>query len=144
MGLIARNATAPSKKHVVFHRNSPETQSAQFMLPLDFLPRQQRLDVCAQCHSGTRDWITKGNPFSFLSGELLDDYTQRGPTGMTDQKLDVHGNQYGLLTRSKCFKETPTMDCASCHNPHENRRGDTSLFQSKVYRLSLVANGGML
>jgi predicted CXXCH cytochrome family protein len=38
--------------------------------------------------------------------------------------LDVHGNQYGLLTASKCFMASK-MDCTTCHDPH--RRNDRPL-----------------
>ena len=45
--------------------------------------------------------------------------------------IDVHGNQYGLLRSSKCFKMSQTMICTTCHNPHENERGNIALFSSR-------------
>lgn len=131
LGIDCEKCHRPSEKHVVYHRKNPEINSAKYMLSLDSLSRQQRLDVCAQCHSGPRNHLGQGNSFSFLSGELLDDYAKNPYRADQEQKLDVHGNQYGLLTKSKCFKETPTMDCTSCHNPHKNQRGDTSHFNQK-------------
>ena len=74
-----------------------------FMMKIDTLSRQKRLDVCAQCHSGPRDGILQGNSFSFLAGEKLDEYSRNYYTGISNDDLDVHGNQYGLLTSSKCF-----------------------------------------
>jgi len=130
-GVDCERCHRPSAKHVAYHRKNPEVEAAKFMLPLDSLPRQQRLDVCAQCHSGLRERILKGNSFSFLSGEILDEYVQNAYQAPSNATLDVHGNQYGLLTESKCFKETETMDCSTCHNPHKNQRGKSEQFNLK-------------
>ena len=118
----------PAAKHVIYHRKNPEVEEAKFILKLDTLPRQKRLDVCAQCHSGLRSNIIKGNSFSFLAGENLNEYARNFYTGQADHELDVHGNQYGLLTSSQCFKQSPRMDCSTCHNPHANQRGDLNSF----------------
>ena len=130
-GIACEKCHRPSEKHVVYHRKNPEITKAKFMLPLDSLPRQQRLDVCAQCHSGSRDQLVQGNSFSFLSGAILDEYARTSYKAKPSDKLDVHGNQYGLLTRSECFKQTPTMDCITCHDPHKNQRGDATYFNNK-------------
>jgi len=130
-GIDCERCHRPAKKHVVYHENNPEVEVPMFMMKFDTLSRQQRLDVCAQCHSGLRGRILKGNSFSFLAGENLNEYMQNVVTDNRDDKLDVHGNQYGLLTRSKCFKQTETMDCATCHDPHKNQRADATFFNQK-------------
>jgi hypothetical protein len=56
--------------------------------------REGRIAVCAACHSG------------------LD----------SDPKADVHGNQVGLLRRSRCFENSPEMSCLTCHNVHRVER----------------------
>lgn len=130
-GVDCERCHRPSAKHVKYHRNNPEGEEPKFMIRLDSLSRQRRLDVCAQCHSGLRDRILQGNSFSFLSGGILDEYAQNRYQGPSNGTLDVHGNQYGLLTESKCFKETATMDCNTCHDPHKNQRGKAEYFNSK-------------
>lgn len=130
-GIDCERCHRPGKKHVVYQRNNPEIETAKFMMSYDTISRQQRLDACAQCHSGLRGRILQGNSFTFLSGDKLDEYSQNFYTDAADKKLDVHGNQYGLLIKSECFKQTETMDCATCHNPHKNQRGDTSFFNQK-------------
>ena len=130
-GIDCERCHGPSEKHVVSHRKNPEAKTAKFMLSLDSLTQQQRLDVCAQCHSGSRNRLIKGNSFSFLSGEVLDEYAQNSRKNKLNEKPDVHGNQYGLLIGSKCFKQTANMDCTTCHNPHRNQRGDTAYFNQK-------------
>jgi hypothetical protein len=53
------------------------------------------IDLCAQCHSGLHD------------------------------SVDVHGNQDGLLKRSKCYSSA--MTCTTCHNPHRKERDAAAL-----------------
>lgn len=130
-GIACEKCHRPSEKHVVYHRKNPEDEIANFMLPLDSLSRQQRLDVCAQCHSGSRNRLIQGNSFSFLPGENLDEYARNSYKTSPNEKLDVHGNQYGLLIQSECFKQSEQMDCITCHNPHKNQRGNTSYFNQK-------------
>ena len=51
------------------------------------------------------------------------------------ENIDVHGNQLGLLSASKCFRMSQTMTCTTCHNPHENERGKIALFSQRCIRL---------
>jgi hypothetical protein len=132
-GIGCEKCHRPSEKHVVYHRKHPDATTAQFMTPLDSLSRQQKLDVCAQCHSGPRSQILKGNSFSFLAGDNLNDFTKNIASGALEPIPDVHGNQYRLLTQSECFKQATTMDCSTCHNPHQNQRGDFDYFNQKCF-----------
>jgi hypothetical protein len=42
--------------------------------------------------------------------------------------MDVHGNQYQLLSKSKCFMFSENMDCGTCHDPHKRERDDLIVF----------------
>ncbi len=130
-GIDCERCHRPAAKHVAYQRKKPEAKEAKFMLKIDSLSRQKRLDVCAQCHSGPQDNQLKGLPFSFLTGENLDEYSQNSSPINPSGQLDVHGNQYGLLTSSECFKQTSTMDCTTCHDPHKNQRGNIAYFNQK-------------
>lgn len=35
------------------------------------------------------------------------------------------------MTSSECFKQTPTMDCTTCHDPHKNQRENAQYFNQK-------------
>ena len=131
LGVDCERCHRPAAKHVIFHRENPEVKASKFMLKLDTLSRQQRLDACAQCHSGPRDAIIQGNSFSYLTGEVLDEYSRNYHTGQLDSELDVHGNQYGLLTSSQCFQQTEKLDCGTCHDPHKKQRGNIVAFNQK-------------
>lgn len=139
-GIDCERCHRPGAKHVVYHRENPDAKEAKFMLKLDTLSRQLRLDVCAQCHSGLRSAVIQGNAFSYLSGEPLKEYSRNYYSGLTDSELDVHGNQYGLLTSSKCFQSATTMDCGTCHDPHKQQRGDTEVFNQKCMGCHTAGN----
>ncbi len=62
------------------------------------LDREAEIAVCAACHSGTG----------------------------TEPKAEVHGNQVGLLRRSRCFQNSG-MTCATCHNVHRVERNLAAL-----------------
>lgn len=130
-GIDCERCHRPAAKHVSYHRKNPNAIQSKFIMSYDTLTRKQRIHACAQCHSGLRAQQLKGNPFSFLTGENLEDYSKNYYTGRPNAELDVHGNQYGLLTSSKCFKESPKLDCTSCHNPHKNQRASTEYFNQK-------------
>ena len=130
-GVDCERCHRPGKKHVTYHRNNPDAKEAGYMMGLKELSRQRRLDICAQCHSGLRQELLKGRPFSFLSGDDLSIYSRNIDQGIPEEDLDVHGNQYGLLTISECFKKSGTMDCSTCHDPHRNQRGETNYFNAK-------------
>ncbi len=131
LGIDCERCHRPAEKHVSYHQKNRGALTSKYIMKYDTLTRQQRLDACAQCHSGLRDQIIKGNSFSFLAGDNLNEYAQNFKPSNTNKTLDVHGNQYGLLVRSKCFKKTSTMDCTTCHNPHSNQRNNTTYFNAK-------------
>jgi hypothetical protein len=45
--------------------------------------------------------------------------------------LDVHGNQYGLLTVSQCFIKSEGLTYSTFHNPHKNQRDQLKQFSQK-------------
>lgn len=125
-GVDCESCHGPSNEHVVFHTQNPEAKVAHQMTNIKTLSQQQRLDACARCHSGLREPIQPA--FNFRAGDKIDDFSIANYTPAEVATLDVHGNQYGLLTSSACFKMSPEMDCSSCHNPHENERGRPTQF----------------
>ena len=115
----------------------PDEKKAKFIINPALLSRQQKLDNCALCHSGLRE--NSKPSFSFVTGDKLDDYSTPDYKADTIAQLDVHGNQYGLLTASKCFKMS-TMDCSSCHNVHVNEANNPELFSQRCMNCHNNAN----
>jgi hypothetical protein len=66
------------------------------------LKRPKGVDVCARCHGGLAD---AGHP----------------------PAPDVHGNQTGLLKASRCYQQSRTMTCATCHDVHTVQRDTAAL-----------------
>jgi hypothetical protein len=82
--------------------------------------RDRQVDLCALCHSGIqRDEIAPA--FSYRPGEPLDNYFRPFASGDVDRP-DVHGNQVGLLRRSRCYLSSPKMSCSTCHDVHGAER----------------------
>src|ERR1041384_6089255 len=79
--------------------------------------RDRQVDVCALCHSGRRE--QRRAPFAFRPGDRLDAFLF---PEADDAAPDVHGNQVGLLRRSKCYRSSPAMSCATCHDVHQTQR----------------------
>lgn len=129
-GIDCERCHGPAAEHVNLHRNNPEENNPLGILSYSNLSRQQKLENCALCHSGVRTQAVK-NPFSFVVGDTLIKHSIPDYDEESLQSLDVHGNQYGLISASKCFVESKTMDCATCHNIHEKERGNTALFNSR-------------
>jgi hypothetical protein len=60
------------------------------------LIRPKGLEPCVSCHAGLED--------------------EKPP------EPDVHGNQVGLLKSSRCFQQSGTMTCLTCHDVHDVQR----------------------
>ncbi|MEC7262134.1 MAG: multiheme c-type cytochrome [Bacteroidota bacterium] len=130
-GIDCERCHGPLQKHVDFRTGNLQQMKEDVVIKIDTLARQLKMDICVQCHSGLRAIQIKDNPFSFVTGEKLDDYAKNYNFGRPETQLDVHGNQYGLLKSSECFKNSSTMSCTTCHDPHQNQRGETDYFNAK-------------
>jgi len=127
-GIGCERCHGPAAKHVEFQSKHPEEKKGRYIINPGLLARQQNLDACALCHSGIRDNLKP--VFSFITGDTLSNYFSPGPAIDTTNS-EVHGNQYGLLIASKCFKMSQTMNCSSCHNPHIKEKEDPALFSQR-------------
>lgn len=128
-GVDCEKCHGPAAEHVAYQTQNPTALTAKFIINPASLSRQQNLDLCASCHGGR---LKKTRPsFEFTVGNKLADYFEVDTVLPAADKIDVHGNQYGLLRASKCFRMSETMTCNTCHNSHENERGNTALFSQR-------------
>jgi hypothetical protein len=127
-GIDCERCHGPAAQHVEYHTMHPKDTIAKFIINVKYLTRAQRLDACALCHSGIRKEIKPA--FSFTVGDKLDEYSLPNYNIDSSLWLDVHGNQYGLLTASKCFKMS-NMDCSSCHDVHKEEINEPKVFSSR-------------
>jgi hypothetical protein len=129
-GVECQSCHGPGAKHVAYHEDNRNDTIAKFIVNTANLTRQQQIDACALCHSGD---IKKTTPsFTFIAGNNLKNHfvIDENKT-INNQNLDVHGNQVGLLQQTKCFQLSKSMTCSSCHNTHENQRGNLQMFSQK-------------
>ncbi len=128
-GVDCEKCHGPAAEHVKYQSENPAATAAKFIVNPAQLSRQQQLDLCALCHGGRLNKTTPS--FEFTAGDKLADYFVKDTISPDTKIIDVHGNQYGLLSESKCFIKSATLTCATCHNSHENERGKTTLFSQR-------------
>jgi hypothetical protein len=128
-GIDCERCHGPGDAHVAWHTAHPGEKEGREIISTRHLGRQQRLDACALCHSGFRKEVQPA--FSFRVGDDLEKFSTSDYIVDSAGTLDVHGNQYGLLTTSKCFRGAAEMDCSSCHNVHRDEFGQEALFSQR-------------
>jgi hypothetical protein len=128
VGVECEKCHGPAKEHVSFHEKNPGEKQARFVINPSKLTRTQSLDLCRLCHGGR---LTKSKPsFSFVAGDKLSDYFTLDSLAKDVSDIDVHGNQFGMLSASKCFTMS-SMTCSSCHSPHQNESGQKTIFATR-------------
>ena len=125
-GVGCERCHGPSAAHVAYHEKNPAEKKAKYVTNPALLTRGQKLDICALCHSGYRKAVQPS--FSFFAGDELSKFSKPSYNEDSSSWLDVHGNQYGLMVSSKCFKSSAVMDCSSCHNVHVNQYNQPQVF----------------
>jgi hypothetical protein len=98
-------------------------ESTAVLNPAKFT-RDLQVDGCAVCHSGIQRRALLP-AYSYVPGKPLKGYFEPMP-GAAAEHPDVHGNQVGLLQRSKCYQNSATMSCSTCHNVHEPEKAAAS------------------
>lgn len=117
LGVTCENCHGPGRAHVAFHQAHPDSVAAQAVVRPKHLSRERQMDLCAQCHSNAIKH--RGPAFSYRPGEPLDDFYK---TLHTAHPEDDHvANQVQYLRQSRCFRESETLTCSTCHDPHRPR-----------------------
>jgi hypothetical protein len=129
-GIDCERCHGPAAEHVRYQTEHPGDTQAHAILRYAGFSRQQRLDACAVCHSGTKEM--QRTAFDFRPGDTLSYfYLPVSDINGTAAKMDVHGNQYQLLAGSKCFLRSQALECGSCHQPHVKERDNMALFSAR-------------
>ncbi|HEX2608329.1 MAG TPA: multiheme c-type cytochrome [Flavisolibacter sp.] len=129
LGVDCEKCHGPAAAHVAWQTQHPNDTMAREIINPGRFTRQQSLDLCASCHGGRLQKLTPS--FSFTAGDALKDHFIVDTTAPDPSHIDVHGNQYGLLRASPCFRNSLTMTCTTCHNPHEKEKGNVTLFSAR-------------
>jgi Cytochrome c554 and c-prime len=118
LGISCERCHGPGADHVKLRQSGAPGGDA-ILNPAKF-SRDRQVDLCALCHNGIRSEELVA-AFSYLPGQPLDNYLHP-PEGDMAVHPDVHGNQVGLLKKSRCYLSSPNMSCSTCHNVHQPER----------------------
>lgn len=129
-GIDCERCHGPAGKHVEFHLEHPQEKTAKYIALYKTLTRQQKIDACAVCHAGN-DMVEQKSTFAFKPGDDLRNYYSNISGSIAKKDPDVHGNQSSMLAQSKCFIQSKTMDCSSCHQTHENLKGNLTAYSKR-------------
>jgi hypothetical protein len=119
----------PAAAHVKFQEDHPDAKQPMYIVSFKTLSRQQKIDLCAVCHSGNNQIILRSR-FAFKMGDTMSHFMVAVPNG---KPADVHGNQTQLLSESKCFQMS-VLECSSCHDIHRSERGLVEVFNERCQR----------
>jgi hypothetical protein len=115
-GISCETCHGPGADHIARQKAGTATTADRAILNPAKFSRDRQVDLCALCHNGTqREAIAPA--FSYIPGRPLTDYFKPIPSD-TAEHPDVHGNQVGLLQRSRCYLSSRTMTCSTCHDVH--------------------------
>ena len=102
------------------HRTTSKDAPPDSILNPAKFSRDRQVDLCAECHNGIQR-ESLAPTFSYVPGRPLSDYFKPLPSPDVEHP-DVHGNQVGLLQRSKCYRSSAQMSCSTCHDVHSGKR----------------------
>lgn len=129
-GINCERCHGPAGKHVEFHIENPKEKEAKFITLYKSLSRKQKVDACGVCHSGNDAEKLKPT-FSFKPGDDLNQYYGHFSESFDESALDVHGKQNQMLSGSKCFIKSESLDCSTCHSTHDQNKVGLTAYSKK-------------
>ena len=115
LGVTCERCHGPGREHVTHHRDHRDERTAHAILHPATLSRKRKMDLCAQCHSNAIKH--RGPAFNYRPGEQLEDCYKTVASRHPEE--DHVANQTKYLQQSRCFQQSETLTCISCHDPHK-------------------------
>jgi hypothetical protein len=128
LGIACEKCHGPGGLHTKNRKAKKDTSTdaAKDIINPASLPRDRQIDTCALCHAGAGKPIAPA--LSFVPGDVLAENVFIPDPG-PNAEVDVHGNQFQLLERSRCFKSS-RMTCTTCHDVHKPQRDAVAFSQN--------------
>ena len=127
VGISCAKCHGPGAQHIAFHEQNPAAEKGRHIVNPASLSRSQQISSCALCHAG--QGVPRTPPLSFRPGDEIS--AHRIYAKADQKKLSVHGGQVQFLQESRCFAESGSMTCSTCHNVHEDETDQTAMFSRK-------------
>jgi hypothetical protein len=127
VGIACESCHGAGANHVrleLKHETAPDPSAPHGILNPAKLSRDRKVDLCAECHNGIQR-TALAPTFSYVPGRPLSEFFKLLP-GPDVEHPDVHGNQVGLLQRSKCYRSSEKMSCTICHDVHTTEHSAAS------------------
>ena len=104
---------------------------------LRHLARAQQEDVCSQCHlSALADVAVRGrSKVDFRPGRRMSDFVVSYRIDRPDPAMTVSG-QIQQMRLSRCYVQSKTMTCTTCHDPHSRPEEATKVLHFRNKCLS--------
>jgi len=113
-GVGCERCHGPGKDHIAFHAANPTATGTHHVTHPAALTREQKIDLCAQCHSNAA--FPADLPFTHRPGApLAKSYKTLASRFPEDDHV---ANQTKYMRESKCFQHSE-MTCLTCHDPHK-------------------------
>ena len=130
LGVTCVRCHGPGWAHVQYHRTHPEDKTSRYLVHPGELSRERANEVCAQCHSGVGEPLQPS--FTYRPGEPLEEYIKLDMNQDDPANDDPHAaNQLLRLMKSRCYSESTTLTCVTCHDPHQRERGKLAVFAER-------------
>jgi tetratricopeptide (TPR) repeat protein len=105
----------PARDHIRFHQTNPDETIGQKIVKPRELTRDRKVDLCAQCHGN--GYKNRGPARSFRAGDSVEDHFRIGVSRLPEE--DHVANQTKYMKESRCYQESESLTCTTCHNPHK-------------------------
>ncbi len=123
VGISCESCHGAGANHVRLETNhqagSNDSATHGILNPATF-SRDRKVDLCAECHNGIQR-VALAPTFSYVPGQPLSKFFKPLPSPEVEHP-DVHGNQVGLLQRSKCYRSSDKLSCTTCHDVHTTQQ----------------------
>jgi tetratricopeptide (TPR) repeat protein len=113
-GVTCERCHGPAEKHVSYHRLHPDDRQPHQIVSPSTFTRDQKMALCGQCHSATI--FRRSAPFSYTPGEPLETHFRQHQNAHFED--DSVANQVKYLSQSRCFQQSDSLTCLTCHSPH--------------------------